>query len=59
MSKLKRNLTGIILGAGLALGVAACNHEAVGPGQPALNQAQADSLAQAVTAELDAWSRTP
>ena len=49
-----RNLTGIILGAGLALGVAGCNHEAAGPGQPALNAAQADSLAQAVTAELDA-----
>ncbi len=54
MRRFKRNLTGIILGAGLALGVAACNHEAVGPGQPALSQAQADSLAQAVTAELDA-----
>ncbi len=54
MRTLKRDLIRFLLGAGLALGAAACNKEAAGPGQPALTQAQADSLAQAVTADVDA-----
>jgi len=53
MPNMERRLTALALGTALAVGVAACNNDAAGPGQPALSQAQAESLAEVVTADLD------
>jgi len=54
MRSFERKLTGLALGTALALGIAACNQDAAGPGQPALTDAQAGSLAQVVAADVDA-----
>jgi hypothetical protein len=54
MRNLERRLTGLVLGAALVLGVAACNNDTAAPEQSILSKAQADSLAQVLTADVDA-----
>ncbi len=52
MRKPERKLIGLATATALALGIAACNKDATGPGQPALSKAQADSLAAAVITDV-------
>ena len=52
MRNRERKLTGLALATALA--VAACSNDAAGPGQLTLTQAEADFLAQTVTADVDA-----
>lgn len=54
MRNRERKLASLALGMALALAIAACSNDAAGPGQPTLTQAEADLLAQAVTADVDA-----
>ncbi|HEU5261359.1 MAG TPA: hypothetical protein VFU41_08040 [Gemmatimonadales bacterium] len=50
----ERRFTSLALATALALAIAGCGQDAAGPGQATLTQAEADLLAQAVTADVDA-----
>lgn len=52
MRNSQRSFTGLVMAAAFA--IAACTQDAAAPEQQALTQAQADSLAQVITADVDA-----